>query len=240
MTRRFFTALAGFTLLSIAASDASAMYDPALGRFISRDPIEYDDGPNMYQYVRGRPLVYVDPSGNCADSVCEDDEYEIVLHQILYVKIADYELKQNIKKVEIGPKLVRVDTPIEIATKGSVLTVLEREKWDVTCCHKKDRSSSRFIKKERVKLPKPLKPVVIQRTLPISVFTLTRTNMKAYVDYWFPVPLWVANRGAKSNQNTKCLSQAKPDRFSGIRIDKDTKVPGGELRQNGEANVPKR
>ena len=63
MTRNRLAALTVFTLFSIAASDASAMYDAALGRFISRDPIEYDDGPNVYQYVRGRPLNAVDPTG---------------------------------------------------------------------------------------------------------------------------------------------------------------------------------
>ncbi len=38
-------------------------YDPILGRFISRDPIGYGDGPNLYQYVRAAPLVLLDPSG---------------------------------------------------------------------------------------------------------------------------------------------------------------------------------
>ncbi|REJ91991.1 MAG: RHS repeat-associated core domain-containing protein [Planctomycetota bacterium] len=38
-------------------------YSPYLGRFISRDPIEYGDGPNMYAYVGSGPLTKVDPRG---------------------------------------------------------------------------------------------------------------------------------------------------------------------------------
>ena len=38
-------------------------YSPALGRFISRDPIEYDDGMNLYEYVRGMAADGVDPMG---------------------------------------------------------------------------------------------------------------------------------------------------------------------------------
>ncbi|REK29528.1 MAG: RHS repeat-associated core domain-containing protein [Planctomycetota bacterium] len=38
-------------------------YDTSLGRFISRDPIGYGDGPNLYKYVGGRPTMRVDPQG---------------------------------------------------------------------------------------------------------------------------------------------------------------------------------
>jgi RHS repeat-associated protein len=38
-------------------------YHPALGRFISRDPIGYADGENMYAYVSSNPLLYMDPEG---------------------------------------------------------------------------------------------------------------------------------------------------------------------------------
>jgi RHS repeat-associated protein len=46
-------------------------YDPALGRFISRDPLGPVDGPNRYIYVSNNPLAYVDPLGT---QQCEDDE----------------------------------------------------------------------------------------------------------------------------------------------------------------------
>jgi RHS repeat-associated protein len=36
---------------------------PTLGRFISRDPLEYVDGMNCYQYVMGNPMGAVDPLG---------------------------------------------------------------------------------------------------------------------------------------------------------------------------------
>ncbi|MFH1023927.1 MAG: RHS repeat-associated core domain-containing protein [Planctomycetota bacterium] len=45
------------------------MYGENLGRFTSRDPIGYRDGCNLYQYVRGKPNQWRDPSGemHCGD-----------------------------------------------------------------------------------------------------------------------------------------------------------------------------
>ncbi len=41
-------------------------YDPALGRWLSRDPVgraELDEGPNLYAYVRNDPVNFIDPLG---------------------------------------------------------------------------------------------------------------------------------------------------------------------------------
>jgi RHS repeat-associated protein len=41
-------------------------YDPAVGRFISRDPIGFDDGLNLYAYVDNGPVLKADPTGEFA------------------------------------------------------------------------------------------------------------------------------------------------------------------------------
>jgi len=38
-------------------------YSPALGRFISKDPIGFNGGMNLYGYVANNPLIYTDPFG---------------------------------------------------------------------------------------------------------------------------------------------------------------------------------
>jgi RHS repeat-associated protein len=38
-------------------------YDPVKGRFIQRDPLEYVDGMNLYEYVASNPLAFIDPLG---------------------------------------------------------------------------------------------------------------------------------------------------------------------------------
>lgn len=38
-------------------------YDPAIGRFLQRDPIAYFDAMNLFQYTRNNPVNYTDPSG---------------------------------------------------------------------------------------------------------------------------------------------------------------------------------
>ena len=38
-------------------------YDPNTGRFLSRDPLGYIDGMNLYEYVRSNPIKFLDYSG---------------------------------------------------------------------------------------------------------------------------------------------------------------------------------
>jgi RHS repeat-associated protein len=38
-------------------------YSPQLRRWVSRDPIGYEGGVNLYEYVDGNPIMYVDPLG---------------------------------------------------------------------------------------------------------------------------------------------------------------------------------
>lgn len=38
-------------------------YSAELGRFISEDPSGFVEGPNLYAYVGGNPIIFVDPSG---------------------------------------------------------------------------------------------------------------------------------------------------------------------------------
>lgn len=38
-------------------------YDPELGRWLTRDPIEEMTEPNLYEYVKGNPIKFIDPLG---------------------------------------------------------------------------------------------------------------------------------------------------------------------------------
>lgn len=51
-------------------------YDPTLGRWLQRDPIEYTAGSiNLYQYVNGNPIRFTDALGLCSagDNACSDE-----------------------------------------------------------------------------------------------------------------------------------------------------------------------
>ena len=47
-------------------------YNPSLGRFISADPIGYDDQMNMYAYVANSPMNFTDPSGMARSDLGND------------------------------------------------------------------------------------------------------------------------------------------------------------------------
>jgi len=38
-------------------------YSPSLGRFINKDPIGLAGGMNLYGYVGGNPVNWIDPNG---------------------------------------------------------------------------------------------------------------------------------------------------------------------------------
>jgi RHS repeat-associated protein len=44
-------------------------YHPGLSRFVQADPIGLDGGANLYSYVGGNPISFIDPSGLCTQAV---------------------------------------------------------------------------------------------------------------------------------------------------------------------------
>lgn len=54
-------ALVSLAAISILASDAQAMYNPAVGRWMQRDPAGYADTGSLYLYVRASPVTSLGP-----------------------------------------------------------------------------------------------------------------------------------------------------------------------------------
>jgi len=46
-------------------------YDSSSGTFLTTDPAEFADGPNLYAYVHNNPMIYVDPYGLWGESLQE-------------------------------------------------------------------------------------------------------------------------------------------------------------------------
>ncbi|QQE12731.1 hypothetical protein JD969_04510 [Planctomycetota bacterium] len=63
--------IAVFTLM-LCSTDAMAMYNPKLGRFMQRDWMIYVDSYNSYQYEKSHPIQRLDWSGYCSESNHEE------------------------------------------------------------------------------------------------------------------------------------------------------------------------
>ena len=55
--------LLALLLLLWAAQTASAFYDPSTQRWINRDPVEEEGGPNLYEFAGNNPINQVDLFG---------------------------------------------------------------------------------------------------------------------------------------------------------------------------------
>jgi hypothetical protein len=56
----------------LGESRSFAVYNADLGRWISRDPVGYVDGPNLFGYAGGNPIVALDSHGlTCHSTNCE-------------------------------------------------------------------------------------------------------------------------------------------------------------------------
>ncbi|MBL8871253.1 MAG: hypothetical protein JNK90_15755 [Planctomycetaceae bacterium] len=73
--QRFFTALLGLLFATVLTDQASALYDPGVGRFCSRDPIDLvGTGESLFHFVFGNPATDIDPTGMSTVSPADVDE----------------------------------------------------------------------------------------------------------------------------------------------------------------------
>jgi hypothetical protein len=79
-------------------------YNPGVGRFLSEDPLRFDQGPNFYRYVQNNPLNWIDPSGTKICIVVTYDGSEQIPCEEDYIVV-------TVKPTGPSPPLIPVDDP---------------------------------------------------------------------------------------------------------------------------------
>lgn len=89
-----------FTCVDTAVSNFGARaYDPSIGRWTTKDPIGFDGGDtNLYAYVGGNPMSYVDPSGLDREIIRTPG---IIPHD--YLRVFDPTMPGNDTYIGFGP-----------------------------------------------------------------------------------------------------------------------------------------
>jgi len=68
-------------------------YDPAVGRFLSEDPIAFEGGVNFYSYVANNPINAIDPFGLCEPS----QDIKTCLEKVFGQPVDKVIIEENIK-----------------------------------------------------------------------------------------------------------------------------------------------
>ena len=79
-------------------------YDPAVGRFISEDPIGFSGKDlNLHAYVKGNPINYIDPHGTVIPFILAVGASEVIIEvaEIALAAYTAYTVSNNIEKMII-------------------------------------------------------------------------------------------------------------------------------------------
>ena len=83
-------------------------YDPEVGTYITRDPIGYGDGLNVYRHVHANPINHIDPLGLAGTAKEEEDEKDEIDPLVLYTREI-YQLK-----LDTDPEFAEQQKNIEV------------------------------------------------------------------------------------------------------------------------------
>lgn len=64
-------------------------YDSEVGKWVTPDPLRFIDGPNVYCFVRNRPMKYLDPDGRWLSEFIGDN-YEIAMNSLHTTCLNEY------------------------------------------------------------------------------------------------------------------------------------------------------
>ncbi|MBL8870009.1 MAG: hypothetical protein JNK90_09450 [Planctomycetaceae bacterium] len=229
--RQFFTLLLGL-LFAVALTDqASALYDPGVGRFCSRDPIGYAGGQEqLYRYGNSTPHIETDSLGLCVD--CESRGGK--LHKglaTLVDEIIDFEMDALFKRWKApnerqDPDIEEIDrheTP-KRNPKRIIWLVYHQRRYQVVCCKESDGTMTLEKLEEQELKPRELEYATASFSVPLP-WALTEVTKEAYVKFVHPVPYW--QYGRADQDWGKCLAATGFTNLGTRVIKKDSEIEGG-------------
>jgi RHS repeat-associated protein len=109
-------------------------YHAQLGRFVGRDPIGYEDGVNLYQFVRSMPTQATDPLGNAIQFTSPGEAWTFVeqLEEMGATNVQVYYGKGGVYVYSNSPDLPAISTYAQSSWRGLYVPTGSRRppNWD--------------------------------------------------------------------------------------------------------------
>lgn len=215
------------------------MYQPALSRFQSRDPLGADGvdllysmagirerfsrSDNLHGYCNNNPVNFVDPSGLFCAAGCTAGDTENTYVHDLFVNIIETELDVNFVATSIAgnqPRhIVRVPPPLKDTGKDHIEVIVQKERYRVVCCISgANQETGRALSKMDITNARASDREHFSIPVSTPPGPPKHANMTRLAEIAFPVSCW--RKFAAQLGKAQCLGDAGPDAFCPVDIPK--------------------
>ncbi len=84
-------------------------YDPKIGRWTTPDPLMFEDGINLYAYVKNRPLLFIDPDGTISTQLILRQNLKSPERKLVEYYDYDADANKNLFAIKNNSKVIPLE-----------------------------------------------------------------------------------------------------------------------------------